>query len=127
MQLLMESDVAVLIGAGRYERSGERTTWRNGYRDRTIDTQLGSLQLIAVIQEAWIGGLSTRWCRRWVCPGSASETVRSWVLKFGPMIARRLRRRRPCPRFREGRLCRNFGMRRSAVSGLLRASRKGEK
>jgi len=25
------------------------------------------------------------------------ETVRSWVLKFGPMIARRLRRRRPRP------------------------------
>src|SRR5258705_3006077 len=25
------------------------------------------------------------------------ETVRSWVLKFGPVIARRLRRRRPRP------------------------------
>ena len=25
------------------------------------------------------------------------ETVRSWVLKFGPLIARRLRRRRPRP------------------------------
>src|SRR5437762_4223612 len=74
-----------MIGAGRYERSGERTTWRNGYRDRTLDTRLGALQLripklrqgsyfppflearkssekalIAVIQEAWIGGVSTR-------------------------------------------------------------------
>src|SRR5260370_42046968 len=28
------------------------------------------------------------------------ETVRSWVLKFGPVIARRLRRRRPRPRDR---------------------------
>jgi hypothetical protein len=27
----------------------------------------------------------------------SSETVRSWVLKFGPVIARRLRRRRPRP------------------------------
>ncbi len=45
LQLLMETDVEGLIGAGRYERSGERTTWRNGYRDRTFDTQLGSLQL----------------------------------------------------------------------------------
>jgi hypothetical protein len=35
LQLLMETDVEGLIGAGRYERSGERTTWRNGYRDRT--------------------------------------------------------------------------------------------
>jgi putative transposase len=40
LQLLMESDVEGLIGAGRYERSGERSTWRNGYRDRTLDTRL---------------------------------------------------------------------------------------
>ena len=85
LQLLMEADVEGLIGAGRYERSGERTTWRNGHRDRMLDTRLGSLQLripklrqgsyfppflearkvsekalIAVIQEAWIGGVSTR-------------------------------------------------------------------
>ena len=45
LQLLMESDVEGLIGAGRYERSGERATWRNGYRDRTFDTRLGALQL----------------------------------------------------------------------------------
>ena len=45
LQLLMEADVEGLIGAGRYERSGERSTWRNGYRDRTLDTRLGSLQL----------------------------------------------------------------------------------
>src|SRR6476659_7634323 len=85
LQMLMEADVDGLIGAGRYERSGERTTWRNGHRDRVLDTRLGSLQLripklrqgsyfppflearkvsekalIAVIQEAWIGGVSTR-------------------------------------------------------------------
>ena len=85
LQLLMETDVEGLIGAGRYERTGERTTWRNGHRDRALDTRLGSLQLripklrqgsyfppflearkvsekalIAVIQEAWIGGVSTR-------------------------------------------------------------------
>ena len=85
LQLLMETDIEGLIGAGRYERSDERTTWRNGYRDRTLDTRLGALQLripklrqgsyfppfldarkssekalIAVIQEAWITGVSTR-------------------------------------------------------------------
>src|SRR6476469_3848436 len=85
LQLLMEADVEGLIGAGRYERSVERATWRNGHRDRTLDTRLGSLQLripklrqgsyfppflearkvsekalIGVIQEAWIGGVSTR-------------------------------------------------------------------
>ena len=85
LQLLMDSDVEGLIGAGRHERSGGRTTWRNGYRDRTLDTRLGCLQLripklrqgsyfplflearkssekawIALIQEAWAGGVSTR-------------------------------------------------------------------
>jgi transposase-like protein len=85
VQLLMETDVDGVIGAGRHERSVERTTYRNGYRDRTLETRLGSLQLripklrqgsyfppfleprkttekalVAVIQEAWIGGVSTR-------------------------------------------------------------------
>ena len=45
LQLRMDSDVEGLIGAGRHERGGERTTWRNGYRDRTLDTPLGCLQL----------------------------------------------------------------------------------
>ena len=45
LQLLMETDVEGLIGAGRYERSGERTTWRNGYRERTLIPGSGALQL----------------------------------------------------------------------------------
>ena len=45
LQLIMEADVDGLIGAGRHERSGERTTWRNGYRDRALDTRLGTLNL----------------------------------------------------------------------------------
>jgi putative transposase len=85
VQMLMEVDVEGVIGAGRHERSGERTTYRNGYRDRSLDTRLGSLQLripklrqgsyfppfleprktsekalVAVIQEAWVSGVSTR-------------------------------------------------------------------
>jgi putative transposase len=85
LQMLMEADVEGLVGAGRYERSGELTTWRNGPRDGVIDTRLGSLQLripklhegsyfppflearkvsekalIAVIQAAWIRGCSTQ-------------------------------------------------------------------
>lgn len=43
LQLLMEADVEGVIGAGRWERSGERQTWRNGYRDRALDTRLGTL------------------------------------------------------------------------------------
>lgn len=45
LQLIMESDVDGLIGAGRHERSGERTSWRNGYRERALDTSLGTLNL----------------------------------------------------------------------------------
>jgi putative transposase len=85
LQILMEADVEGLIGAGRHERSAERLNYRNGYRDRTLDTRLGSLQLripklrqgsyfppfleprktsekalVAVIQEAWVSGVSTR-------------------------------------------------------------------
>ena len=30
LQLIMETDVEGIIGAGRHERSGGRTTWRNG-------------------------------------------------------------------------------------------------
>jgi hypothetical protein len=41
----MEADVDGLIGAGRHERSGERATWRNGYRDRSLDTRVGTLNL----------------------------------------------------------------------------------
>jgi transposase-like protein len=85
VQMLMQADVEGKIGAGRHERSGERVTYRNGYRDRSLDTRLGELNLripklrqgsyfppflearktsekalVAVIQEAWIGGVSTR-------------------------------------------------------------------
>jgi putative transposase len=84
-QILMEADVEGLIGAGRHERSADRLTYRNGYRERSLDTRLGALQLrilklrqgsyfppfleprktaekalVTVIQEAWIGGVSTR-------------------------------------------------------------------
>jgi transposase-like protein len=38
-------DVEGMIGAGRYERSSERLNWRNGFRDRVLDTRLGPPQL----------------------------------------------------------------------------------
>jgi hypothetical protein len=42
LQMLMEADVEGLIGAGRHECTGERLTYRNGFRDRTLDTWLGA-------------------------------------------------------------------------------------
>ena len=43
LQILMEADVEGLIGAGRHERTADRLNYRNGYRDRSLDTRLGSL------------------------------------------------------------------------------------
>ncbi len=84
-QRLMELEVAGRIGAERYERSGERSTYRNGYRERPWDTRVGSIglrvpklregsyfpclleprrrvekALVAVVQEAYVQGVSTR-------------------------------------------------------------------
>ena len=41
---IMEGEVAGLAGAARYERSGERASYRNGYRERRFDTRVGSLE-----------------------------------------------------------------------------------
>jgi transposase-like protein len=85
LQKLMDFDVNNLIGAGRYERSEARTTQRNGYCQRELETRLSTLglkipklrkgsyfpafmeprktaerALVAVVLEAWIQGVSTR-------------------------------------------------------------------
>lgn len=82
---LMEAEVTAKVGAEPHERSAERTTHRNGYRERRWDTRLGTLTLnvpklreggyvpsfiehrkrseqalISVIQEAVVNGVSTR-------------------------------------------------------------------
>lgn len=82
---LMEVDVGAQIGAAHGERTPDRQTWRNGYRDRPFDTRLGALllripklrdgtyfpsfleprrraerALMAVVQEAYVHGVSTR-------------------------------------------------------------------
>src|SRR5262245_18970698 len=82
---LMALETEALCNAGRHERSGERTNYRNGYRPRTWETRAGAVELkipklrkgsyfpvflehrraseralIAVIQEAYVQGISTR-------------------------------------------------------------------
>jgi putative transposase len=84
-QRLMELDIEGLCGAGHGERSSERENWRNGYRDRAWDTRAGTIPLripklrrgsyfpgfleprraaekalAAVVQEAYVQGVSTR-------------------------------------------------------------------
>ncbi len=82
---LMDADVSARIGAGPYERTEDRVTQRNGYRDRTWDKRAGTLALripklregtyfpdfleprrrgekalMSVVQEAYVHGISTR-------------------------------------------------------------------
>ena len=84
-QRLMELDVEGRCGAGYDEKSAERLNSRNGYRERSWDTRAGSVELkipklrqgsyfpefleprrtaekalTAVIQEAYVHGISTR-------------------------------------------------------------------
>jgi putative transposase len=85
-QDLLEAEVSAAIGATRHERCpDERTTHRNGYRQRLLTTQVGDLSLAipklrqgsffpdwleprrrvdkalyAVVMEAYTGGISTR-------------------------------------------------------------------
>jgi putative transposase len=116
LQLLMEHDVEGLVGAGRYERGDGRLTWRNGYRDREFKTRLGSLNLrvpklrqgsyfpgfleprrtsekalVAVIQEAWIGGVSTRRVDELVQAMGLSGISKSTVSKLCKEIDERVR------------------------------------
>jgi len=84
-QRLMDIEVAAVCGAGHGERSPDRENQRNGYRPRQWDTRAGTIglnipklrkgsyfptfleprrtaekALMAVIQEAYIHGVSTR-------------------------------------------------------------------
>ncbi|MFN8232417.1 MAG: transposase [Actinomycetota bacterium] len=44
-QAVMETEVSSQIGAAPYRRSSERTAYRNGYRTRTWDTRVGTIEL----------------------------------------------------------------------------------
>jgi transposase-like protein len=85
LQELIELEAAQAIGAGRYERTDERTTHRNGSRSRVLSTKTGDIELRipklrsgsffpalleprrridralwAVVMEAYVHGVSTR-------------------------------------------------------------------
>lgn len=84
-KMLMELEVSQQIGADRYQRSDDRQTYRNGYRERNWQTRVGDIPLsipklregtyfpgfleprrraekalLAVIQTAYVEGVSTR-------------------------------------------------------------------
>jgi putative transposase len=86
LQELIELEASEVIGAGRYERTDERTTHRNGSRTRVLSTKAGDVKLHipklregsffpalleprrridralwAVIMEAYVHGVTTSW------------------------------------------------------------------
>ncbi len=42
LQALIDAEVTQALGAGRYERTEERTTYRNGTRPKTVATTSGT-------------------------------------------------------------------------------------
>jgi transposase-like protein len=83
--MLMELEVEHQVGAGKHERKPERSNYRNGYRERSWETRVGEIDLaipklrkssyypsfleprrpsekalLAVVQEAYLKGVSTR-------------------------------------------------------------------
>jgi transposase-like protein len=84
-QTVVELEAAQQIGAGPYERTPERKTYRNGHRERVWETRVGEIPLripkvrdgsyfpslleprrrsekalLAVVQQAYVEGVSTR-------------------------------------------------------------------
>jgi transposase-like protein len=45
LQAILETEMTAHLGAARYERSGERTGYRNGSKPRTLKTRVGTLEL----------------------------------------------------------------------------------
>jgi putative transposase len=104
---LMEAEVTKQIGAGLHERSPERLTYRNGYRERLWQTRAGEIDLaiprlragsyfpsfleprsrseqalVAVVQEAYINGVSTRKVERLVTQLGLAGMSRSAVSRL---------------------------------------------
>ena len=45
VQAILEAEMTAHVGAGRYERAAARTGHRNGYKPRTLQTRVGTLEL----------------------------------------------------------------------------------
>lgn len=108
---MMRREVEQLCGAGYHERTEERETSRNGYRERTLSTRLGDINLeipklrsgsyfpsflnprrrwekafVNVISEAYLQGISTRKVESLMESMGATGVSRSEVSRVASML-----------------------------------------
>jgi len=124
---VMEGEVGHRCGAGYGERSEERVNSRNGYRDRSFETRLGSVKLevpklregsyfpsflnprrrweqafVNVVGEAYVLGVSTRKVEGLVASMGAKGMSKSEVSRMAAELDRQV------DEFRQRRLERNY-------------------
>jgi transposase-like protein len=46
VQQVLEAEMTSFLGAGSFERSGERRGWRNGFKPWVLKTRVGELELL---------------------------------------------------------------------------------
>jgi len=105
-QRLIELEATEMIGADRYERTPERCTSRNGYRDRQWDTRVGKLDLkipkvregtffpsflvprrsVRQVGSAWFGGQDVH--RLTAAPGVGSSYPSGLGRRVGGLLLR---------------------------------------
>ena len=113
---IMESEVSELAGASLHERSLDRLAHRNGYRARSFNTRVGTLELeiprlrrgsyfpsfleprrrseqalVAVVAEAYVNGVSTRKVERLVEQLGIESMSRSTVSRLCRVLDEQVR------------------------------------
>lgn len=113
LQAVMESDVAGLCQAGPGERTPSRTNHRNGFRERDLETRMGTLSLaipklrrgsylpdfleprrrweqafVNVAAEAYVVGRLRPWWRHWAVEGCRSPRFPDWPRNWTPRLRR---------------------------------------
>ena len=107
LERVMQHELDAALGAGRYQRDERRQGTRNGYRSRVFDTRMGSVNLdiprareinympsflehherseqalIALVQEAYVSGVSTRKIRKLAQALGINSLSKSQVSEF---------------------------------------------
>jgi len=110
-QEMMEMEFTDQLGAGHYERTATRQGYRNGYRERQLNTRVGTLTLrvprdregkfstrlfercqrlekalILALQEAYVAGVSTRKVSRITREALRNRVLQGSGVEDGPSV-----------------------------------------